>query len=609
MCGIFGGLLREDVVPLLIEGLKALEYRGYDSAGIVVVSSEGLKRRRVQGKIKDLEKHVKSNPVYGNYGLGHTRWATHGRPNENNAHPHVDCSGQIAVVHNGIIENYAWLKEKLSGENHLFRTETDTEVIVHLVEKYLSSSLEEAVRKATFELEGSYAFACISTKDPGKIVLVRHGPPAVVGLADNALFISSDIVPLLKHTNRIVHLDDGEMAILSQNNVKFSCLDGRLIVKQEEIIDWSPAKAEKRGFPHFMLKEINEQPEVVRDTLSSSVAFESGDIYFKNVKFIDKDFEKISRVVFVACGTSYHAALIGKFLLETLGRVQVDVEYASELRSRDYIIDRSALIIGVSQSGETADTLAALRILKPNCFGLLAVTNNVSSTMARESDGVINTLAGPEIGVAATKTFMGQLTALTLFALYFAQRKGTVGRERSFELVSELQRLPSKVERILSRTASIESLAHRLLDCGHYLYLGRWLNFPIALEGALKLKEISYTHAEGYAGGEMKHGPIAMIDDVLTTIAILPQDRVYQKMRSNVSEVRARNGRVVAIAFDDDSEIVQLVDSVLAVPRTNELLTPFLTVVPLQLLAYFLANLKGHDVDQPRNLAKSVTVE
>jgi len=609
MCGIFGCIHAGDVVPALVEGLKALEYRGYDSAGVVVIESGRLERRRVKGKIHDLEEHIKSNPIAGACGLGHTRWATHGRPNENNAHPHVDCTGRIAIVHNGIVENHIVLREKLVAEGHIFKTETDTEVIVHLIEKYLEGSLEEAVRRAVAELEGSFAVACVSADFPDRIVVARNGPPAVIGFGDGSFYVSSDVVPLLKHTRRVAFLNDGEMAVLRPSGISFMNFSGDEVLKKEETIAWTQAKAEKRGFAHFMAKEIFEQPDVVRDVLKSRVSLETGEVFLENLGLEEEILQRTARVVFIACGTSYHAGLVGKYLFESLCRLPVDVEYASEFRSRDFVVDDRTLVIGISQSGETADTLAALRAVKERSLAVLVVTNNAASTMAREADGVIDTCSGPEIGVAATKTFAGQLAALMLLTLFFAGKRGSMKNEEAVRLVTELQRIPHKMETILGRASEIESLARSLAGCEHFLYLGRWINFPVALEGALKLKEISYTHAEGYAGGEMKHGPIALIDEGMTTLAIIPRDRVYGKMAGNVAEVKARNGRILAVGFEGDEAAAATAEAVMSIPETHELLTPFLTVIPLQLFAYYLASSLGLDVDQPRNLAKSVTVE
>jgi glucosamine--fructose-6-phosphate aminotransferase (isomerizing) len=609
MCGIIGCAGARDVVPGLIEGLRRLEYRGYDSAGLAVLNGDGVGRRRVKGKIRDLAEEVRRHPIQGACGIGHTRWATHGRPSEDNAHPHTDCGGTIALVHNGIVENYWALKERLKAEGHTFRTETDTEVIVHLVEKHFRGSLEEALRAAVAELEGAFAVACISSRDPGRIVAARNGPPAIVGLGEGETFLSSDITPLLAHTRRVVYMSDGEMAVLTPGGARFTDFAGAPVEKAVETLDWEPAMIEKRGFDHFMAKEIFEQADVVRDTLKSRVSLESGRVFLDDTGIPADAFREVSRVALVACGTSYHAGLVGKYLLETLAHVPVDVEYASELRSRDFVMDRATLVVGISQSGETADTLAALRLAGEKARAVLAVTNAPGSSLARSADGVLDLHAGLEIGVAATKTFVGQMAALALFALAFAQARGALTDDESLALVQELQRVPHKMDRVLGGAAAIERAARRYLACEHYLFLGRWINFPIALEGALKLKEISYTHAEGYAGGEMKHGPIALIDEGMTTLAIVPRDRVHEKMLSNIAEVQARGGRILAVAFEGDEKAQAAAEEVFQIPETHQLFTPFLTVLPLQLFAYYAASAKGLDVDQPRNLAKSVTVE
>jgi glucosamine--fructose-6-phosphate aminotransferase (isomerizing) len=609
MCGIIGCAGTRDAVPAILEGLRRLEYRGYDSAGIAVLDGNGIGRRRVKGKIRDLAEELRLHPLAGACGIGHTRWATHGRPSEDNAHPHTDCSGTIALVHNGIVENYWALKERLKAEGHVFRTETDTEVIVHLVEKHFRGSLEAALRAAVHELEGAFAVACVSSRDPGRIVAARNGPPAVVGFGDGETFLSSDITPLLHHTRRVAYMDDGEMAVLTPDGVRFSTFAGAPVEKAVETLDWEPAMVEKRGFAHFMAKEIFEQADVVRDTLKSRVSLDSGRVFLEDTGLPPEAFREASRVVLIACGTSYHAGLVGKYMLESLARVPVDVEYASELRSRDFVMDRGTLVLGISQSGETADTLAALRLAREKARAVLAVTNSPNSSMARAADGVLDLHAGPEIGVAATKTFVGQMAALALFALAFAQARGALSDGESLELVRELQRVPHKMDRVLGGAAAIEQAARRYLACEHFLFLGRWINFPIALEGALKLKEISYTHAEGYAGGEMKHGPIALIDEGMTTLAVVPRDRVHDKMLSNIAEVQARSGRILAVAFEGDDKARAAAEEVFPIPETHQLFTPFLTVLPLQLFAYHAAAAKGFDVDQPRNLAKSVTVE
>lgn len=609
MCGIFGYVGPKSIVPVLIEGLKKLEYRGYDSAGIAVVDGEKIQIRRVQGKISALEKSLKENPVNGFYGVGHTRWATHGRPSEENAHPHRDCTDSFVVVHNGIIENYLALKKQLKEEGHQFLTETDTEVIAHLIEKYYKDSLEGAVQKAVQELEGAFAIAALSIRDKKKLVVAKVGPPAVVGIGEGEYFISSDINPLLNHTQKIVFLEDDEMAVIDAESIKYCDFKGGQIEKKVELINWNPQMVEKGGFKHFMLKEIFEQPQVVRDTLVGRISLDTGRVCLDEIHISPELLRSIQRVVIIACGTSYHASLVGKYFIETLVQIPVDVEYASEFRYRDFILDARSLIVVISQSGETADTLAALRAVKEKGYLSLAICNVVSSTIARESKGVLYTHAGPEIGVAATKTFYAQMTALSLLAVYLAQIKGVLDEKRSLPLIQDLQRIPHKIEKILNQAKAVEELALKFVSFSHFLYLGRWVNFPVALEGALKLKEISYIHAEGYPGGEMKHGPIALIDERMPTMAIIPKDRVYEKMLSNISEIKSRAGYVLAVAFENDHNVQENVDDVIPIPSINPLLTPFLTTIPLQLFAYYIASMKGADVDQPRNLAKSVTVE
>lgn len=609
MCGIIGYIGQKNVVSVLMEGLKKLEYRGYDSAGIAVVNRNRVKLRRVKGKISTLERSLEEKPIEGSYGIAHTRWATHGRPCEENAHPHRDCSGTLVVVHNGIIENYLPLKEKLKAEGHKFRTETDTEVIAHLIEKYFNTSLEKAVQKAIRKLEGAYAIAALSTKDSGKIVAAKVGPPAAIGLGEKEFFISSDINPLLAHTQKVVFLEDEEMAVFDENEVKFFDFKGNSLEKRVNHISWSPLMIEKRGFKHFMLKEIFEQPQVVRDTLNGRMSLDSGKVCMDEIGLSPQVLRNIKRVVIIACGTSYHAGLVGKYFIETLAQIPVDIEFASEYRYRDFILDKRALVVVISQSGETADSLAALRSAEEQKALSLAICNVVSSSIARETDGVLYTHAGPEIGVAATKTFSAQMAALALFALYLAQIKGRIDEKGSLSYIQALQRIPHKMEKILNQAKSLEKLALDFVSFSHFLYLGRWVSFPIALEGALKLKEISYIHAEGYPGGEMKHGPIALIDEKMPTMAIVPRDRVYEKMLSNISEIKTRVGYILAVAFENDKEIHSKVDRVIPIPSVNPLFTPFLTALPLQLFAYYIASIRGADVDQPRNLAKSVTVE
>jgi len=609
MCGIVGYIGPKNVVPVLIEGLKKLEYRGYDSAGVAVAGPGGLRLCRVQGKVAVLEETLRKSPLEGTYGLGHTRWATHGRPSERNAHPHVDCSGEIVVVHNGIIENYLSLKTMLRNEKHEFRTETDTEVIAHLVEKFFKGSLEDAVREALAVMEGAFAVGVMSVKDPGRIVIAKMGPPLLVGVGEGETIVSSDINAILVHTPRVAFLEDGEMAVIDAAGPRFTDFKGKPIEKKIEKIMWNPLMIEKQGFKHFMLKEIFEQPQVVRDTLMGRLSLDQGEVLLDETGLGPDVFRGVRRAVLIACGTSSHAAYVGKYLLESLAGIPADVEFASEYRYRDFILDRDALVIVISQSGETADTLAALRAVKSRGAVTLAITNAVSSSIAREAGGVLYTHAGPEIGVAATKTFTAQMTALTLIALGLAQSKGTSRPEDRLAVIEELQRLPHKIEKVLSRAALLEDLAKQFMSFSHFLFLGRWVNFPVALEGALKLKEISYIHAEAYAGGEMKHGPIALIDEKMPTMAIIPKDRVYDKMLSNIAEIKARSGCILAVADEDDKTIGDHVDFVIPIPATHPLLVPFLAVVPLQLFAYYIAAKRGADVDQPRNLAKSVTVE
>jgi glucosamine--fructose-6-phosphate aminotransferase (isomerizing) len=609
MCGIIGYLGPKKISSVLIEGLKKLEYRGYDSAGLAVVNKGKLEIRRVKGKISKLEEAIRISPIDGNYGIGHTRWATHGRPSEENAHPHRDCTETIVVVHNGIIENYLDLKKELLKEGHSFRTETDTEVIAHLIEENFDGDLETAVRKALQKLGGVYALAVISSKDTEKIITAKKGPPAIIGLGSNEYFVSSDLAPILGHTRDVVFLNDEEIAVIDRNGVRFTDFNGKTLTKKIDTITWDPIMVEKGGFKHFMLKEIFEQPRALRETLIGRISLDTGKIYLDEINISSEFLRKVSRINIIACGTSYHAGLVGKYFLENLIQIPVEVDYSSEYRYRDFILEKNQLNIIISQSGETADTLAALRIIKRNKGKTLSICNMKGSTATREADGVIYTHAGPEIGVASTKTFITQLMALILFSLYLAQLKNKFEKNEIIIHLQELQRIPHKIENILYQSSKIENLANKFSHYSNFLYLGRWVNFPIALEGALKLKEISYIHAEGYPAGEMKHGPIALIEEKMPTVAIVPKDRVYEKMLSNISEVKTRNGIIIAIAWEEDEEIKEKVDEVIYIPSTHPLLTPFLTVIPLQLFAYYIALKRGADVDQPRNLAKSVTVE
>ena len=617
MCGIVGYIGSRPAVPIILDGLKRLEYRGYDSAGLAVLQADNcLGIRRAQGKLRNLEDALKLSPVDGPYGIGHTRWATHGRPTEENAHPHRDCHGDIVVVHNGIVENYLALKKQLECEGHTFVTETDTEVIAHLVEKYFEGNLEAAVRDTVKQLRGVFALSVISRKDPHKIVAARSGPPVVVGLGDGEYFVASDVPAILGHTRDMFFLADGDMAILTREGVHLTDFSGRPVKRQVSHILWDPIMAEKGGYKHFMLKEIFEQPRAVRDTTLGRVGQESGRIFLDEMDITQKEFKEFRQVRIVACGTSWHAALAGKFMIERLARVPVEVDYGSEFRYRDPLVGRDTLTIVISQSGETADTLAAQREAKSKGSKTLAICNVVGSMITREAAGTLITHAGPEIGVASTKAFTGQLTALFLVGLYLAQVREAVSAETSMKLVQQLLHIPVQLEEILRRDAIYEDLAKKLHSASDFLYLGRGIHFPIALEGALKLKEISYIHAEGYPAGEMKHGPNALIDENLPTVVLATRDTsdemshlIYEKTLSNIQEVKARSGKVVAIACEGDEEVDKIADHVIRIGSTNDLLLPILEVVPMQLLAYHIAVRRGCDVDQPRNLAKSVTVE
>src|ERR1700704_1057103 len=617
MCGIVGYIGDQAAVPIILDGLKRLEYRGYDSAGIAVLEKGNcLGVRRAQGKLRNLEEVLKLNPVEGVFGIGHTRWATHGRPTEENAHPHRDCHGDIVVVHNGIVENYLSLKHQLEGEGHKFVTETDTEVIAHLVEKYFTGNLEDAVRTALRQLSGVFALAVISRSDPNKIVAARSGPPVVIGIGDDEYFVASDVPAILGHTRDMFFLADGDMAVLTPAGVRLSDFDGRPVNRQVSHILWDPIMAEKGGYKHFMLKEIYEQPRAVRDTTLGRVGQESGRIFLDEMDISPKQFKEIRQVKILACGTSWHAALAGKFMIEKLARLPVEVDYGSEFRYRDPIISNDTLTVVISQSGETADTLAAQREAKQKGSKTLAICNVVGSMVTREASGTIITHAGPEIGVASSKAFTCQLTALFLIAMHLGQVRETLEPAKSLMLVDQLLRIPGKLETVLSHDPLYEELARKLFRATDFLFLGRGIHFPIALEGALKLKEISYIHAEGYPAGEMKHGPNALIDEKLPVVILAAHDPtrkdsriLYEKTLSNIQEVKAREGIVIAIATEGDGAVRKLADHVIELPPASELLLPILEVVPLQLLAYHIAVRRGCDVDQPRNLAKSVTVE
>jgi glutamine---fructose-6-phosphate transaminase (isomerizing) len=619
MCGIVGYIGEKRVVPLILDGLRRLEYRGYDSAGIAVVGENGkLDVRRAPGKLRNLEESIRITPLDGVYGIGHTRWATHGRPTEENAHPHRDCKGEIVVVHNGIIENYIELKKQLLAEGHKFVTETDTEIIAHLIEKFSKDDtpLEQAVLKAVKAMTGAYALVTLSTKDPNKIVAARLGPPIVLGLGDKEFFVASDIPAILAHTRSVFFLGDGEIAVVTPQGIKLSDFESRPINRPAQHITWDPIMAEKGGFKHFMQKEIFEQPRAVRDTLLGRISQETGKVFLDEMDISEEEFRNFRDVKVVACGTSWHAGLAGKFMIERLAHVPVEVDYGSEFRYRDPIVEKDSLIIAISQSGETADTLAAEREARHKGAKILSICNVVGSMLTRESSGTIYTHAGPEIGVASTKAFTGQLTALLLTALYLAQTRGKLNSAQSKQLMQELTRIPHKIEAILKRDSAIEELARQFFRHTDFLYLGRGIHYPIALEGALKLKEISYIHAEGYPAGEMKHGPNALIDENLPVVIIATRDESdpesmtrYEKTISNLQEVKARDGIVIAIVTEGDQLAKSIADHVLEIPSAPELIAPILEIVPLQLLAYHIAVRRGCDVDQPRNLAKSVTVE
>ena len=620
MCGIVGYVGNKQVVPLIIDGLRKLEYRGYDSAGIAVVDGDQhLELRRAEGKLRNLEEAIRLKPLDGNYGIGHTRWATHGRPTEENAHPHRDQSGKVVVVHNGIIENYLQLKERLIAEGHEFKTETDTEVVAHLIGHYKDTenlSLEHAVRKAAKELRGIFAMSMIAVDEPDTIVAVREGPPVVIGLGDGEFFVASDVPPILAHTRDVFFLGDKEIAVLTKDSVRVTDFDGNVVEPKQQRITWDPIMAEKGGFKHFMLKEIYEQPRAVRDTVQGRVSLDTGKVYLEEMDISDDDFRSFTSIKIAACGTSWHAAHAGKFMLEKLARIPVEVDYASEFRYRDPVLTENDLLIVISQSGETADTIAAMREAKQQGCKVLAVCNVQGSMITREADGTIMTHAGPEIGVASTKAFTAQMTALYLFAMYLGDLRGTVSQQEAKKLAQDLAELPLKIEQLLNDADSIEELSKEYFRVQDFLYLGRGINFPVALEGALKLKEISYIHAEGYPAGEMKHGPNALIDEKLPVVIVNTREKGneaselrYEKTHSNIVEVKARDGIIISVLTEGDEMSSKESNHVIEVPETSDLLGPILSVVPLQLLSYHIAVRRGCDVDQPRNLAKSVTVE
>ncbi|MGI8787761.1 MAG: glutamine--fructose-6-phosphate transaminase (isomerizing) [Pyrinomonadaceae bacterium] len=620
MCGIVGYVGNKQVVPLIIDGLRKLEYRGYDSAGIAVVDdNHHLELRRAEGKLRNLEECIRLHPLDGNYGIGHTRWATHGRPTETNAHPHRDQSGRVVVVHNGIIENYLQLKERLIAEGSEFKTETDTEVIAHLVGHYLqngAANLEEAVRKTVHDLRGIFALAIISADEPDTIIAVREGAPVVIGLGDGEFFVASDIPPILQHTRDVFYLGEREIAVLTKDSVRVTDFDGNVVEPKQQRITWDPIAAEKGGFKHFMLKEIYEQPRAVRDTAQGRISLDTGKIYLGEMNISEDDFKNINSITIAACGTSWHAGIAGKYMIEQLARVSCEVDYASEFRYRNPVLDENTLLIVISQSGETADTIAAMREAKQAGCKVLAICNVQGSMIHREADGTILTHAGPEIGVASTKAFTSQMIALYLFASYLGQARGKINEEQAKYHAQQLAELPLKIEHLLSDADSIEELSKEFFRVQDFLYLGRGINFPVALEGALKLKEISYIHAEGYPAGEMKHGPNALIDEKLPVVVVNTREEGnaaselrYEKTHSNIVEVKARDGIILSILTEGDAMSSLVSDHVIEVPETSDFLAPVLSIVPLQLLAYHIAVRRGCDVDQPRNLAKSVTVE
>ena len=608
MCGIIGYIGTRGATPLLLEGLQRMEYRGYDSAGVAVMNGNGVETRKTAGKISNLEQSLAAKPVQGDTGIGHTRWATHGVPNETNAHPHIDCKGEIAVVHNGIIENSGTLRQGLEARGHEFASETDTEVIAHLIEEAFDGNLEDAVIEALWQIEGTYGIAVVSSRDRNKIVAARKGSPLLIGLGDGEYYVASDVSAILAHTREVVYLDDGDVAILTRNGYTVLNQRAQQLERRVSKIDWDLDQIERGGFDHFMLKEIFEQPETVENCMRGRLLPDQGTSKLGGLNMTDEELLEFDNILITACGTSWHSALIGEHMLENLARVPVEVEYASELRYRNPIVSNRTLCIVISQSGETADTLAAMREAKARGAHTYGIVNVVGSTIARESDGGIYVHAGPEIGVASTKAFTSQIIALLLFTLKLARLR-TLSMVDGKAIIEEMQALPAKIKNILDRAGEIEKIAEEFKNSQNFLYLGRGYSFPTALEGALKLKEISYVHAEGYAAGELKHGPISLLDAECPLVAIATRSSVYDKLISNVMEGRARDARVIAVATEGDEAIEHYADDICRVPDTHETLSPVLAIIPLQLFAYHIAVARGTDVDQPRNLAKSVTVE
>ncbi|MFA6355931.1 MAG: glutamine--fructose-6-phosphate transaminase (isomerizing) [Candidatus Omnitrophota bacterium] len=609
MCGITGYIGSEEAAPILIRGLARLEYRGYDSAGIAVLDGGRIKSLKMPGKIKELYDGLKKSPLSGTTGIAHTRWATHGVPNFINAHPHYDCKKDIALVHNGIIENCEELKLKLQKKGHKFCSDTDTEVLPHLIEEYYSGNLEDAVRKALKEAQGSYAIAVIHKDEPGKLVGARNGSPLIVGLGKGENFLASDCPAVMDRTRKVIFVDDKEVIALTKDSVSITDLNGRKVHKKPTNIEWDISQAEKGGFAHFMLKEIYEQPRVIHKILTSRTDVAKGKIKLEGINLNLPELKNIDNIMISACGTAYHSGLVGEYLIEKFAKIPVEVDVSSELRYRDPVYSRRTLFIAVSQSGETADTLAALREAKKRGVKAVSICNVVGSTIVRESDGVIYTHAGPEIGVASTKAYTAQVAIFILLALYLGAANGQVGRRQMKKILADFEMIPEHMDGILDEAGKIKECARKYYNLPCFMYIGRGVNYPNAFEGALKLKEISYIHAEGYGAGEMKHGPIALIEKDMAVVAITPRSLTYDKMISNIQEIRAREGKVIAIATEGDLSVKKHVSTVLYIPKTEEVLSPLLTVIPLQLLAYHIAVFRGRDVDQPRNLAKSVTVE
>lgn len=609
MCGIVGYIGNKNAVEVIYNGLEKLEYRGYDSAGIAVIDNDKIERRRSVGKLVNLQENIKENKISGNIGIGHTRWATHGKPSEENAHPHTDCSGKIVVVHNGIIENYVSLKKQLQKEGHKFASETDTEVVAHLIEKYYKGNLLAAVKSALKNIEGAYALCAISSEDKSRIVVARKDAPLVIGIGKDENFIASDVSALLQYTKDVIFLENKDVAEIKTNSIVIFDENDTEIKRKSQKILWNAIQAEKCGYKHFMLKEIHEQTQTTQDTFRGRISDEENKIILQSVKLTKEEILNISRICIVACGTSYHAGLTAKFLFENLTNIPTEVNIASEFRYANPVIDDKVLTIFISQSGETADTLAALRLAKEKKSKTIAICNVVGSSISREADNVLYTHCGPEIGVASTKAFTGQLTALYLLVMFMASKKQTISKEQLAEFIGNLRDIPTKISETLKLSNKIKEIAKLFQNTKQFIYLARNINYPIALEGALKLKEISYIYAEGYPAGEMKHGPIALIDETMPVMVIATKSKVYDKILSNIEEAKARGAKIIAIANKGNKDIIKNSDYQIFVPEVDEILSPLINVIPLQFFAYFVSVMKGCDVDQPRNLAKSVTVE